>query len=59
MVGADELRHMQTFIDSSHAVHDDMMVHAGGLITFGTGVVCIKTGKQKMNSRSSTETEVI
>ena len=45
VVGVDDLRHMQTFINSSHAVHDDMMGHTGGIITFGTGVVCIKMGK--------------
>ena len=50
---------MQTFIDSSHAVHEDMKCHIGGTITFGTGVLSVKSVKQNMNSRSSNETEVI
>jgi hypothetical protein len=59
LIGADDLHNMQTFIDSSHAVHDDMRGHNGGTITFGTGVLNVKSSKQKMNSRSSNETEVI
>jgi len=46
---------MLTMVDSAHAVHKDMRGHTGGLMTFGTGVV--DTTKQKMNTRSSTETE--
>ena len=59
IIGADDLLKMQTFIDSLHAVHEDMKGHTGGTITFGTGVVSVKSSKQKMNSRSSNETEVI
>ena len=33
--------------------------HTGGVITFGTGILNAKYSKQKMNSRSSNETEVI
>ena len=36
-----------------------MRGHTGGVITFGTGVLNAKSSKQKMNSRSSNETEVI
>ena len=53
IIGADDLLKMQTFIDSSHAVHEDMKGHTGGMITFGTGVVSVKSSKQKMNSQSS------
>jgi len=55
IVGADCLHRMLTMVDSAHAVHKDMRGHTGGLMTFGTGVV--DTTKQKMNTRSSTETE--
>ena len=48
-----------TFVDSSHAVHPDMRGHTGGAITFGTGILSPKASKQKMNSRSTNETEVI
>ena len=42
IIGADDLLKIQTFIDSSHAVHEDMKAHTGGTITFGTGVVSVK-----------------
>jgi len=57
VIGADSLHKMLTMVDSAHAVHKDMRGHTGGLITFGTGVVDTKSTKQKMNTRSSTETE--
>jgi len=57
IVGADCLRRMLTMVDSAHTVHKDMRGHSGGLITFGTGVVYTKSTKQKMNTRSSTETD--
>ena len=56
-IGADDLGHKYTFIDSAHAVHDNMRGHTGGCITFGTGVVDQKSSKKKMNTRSSTGTE--
>ena len=59
IIGADDLLKIQNFIDSSHAVHEYMKGHTGGTITFGTGVVSVKSSKQKMNLRSSNETEVI
>jgi len=48
---------MVIMIDSAHAVHDNMRDHAGGVTFFGTGVIDQKLSKQKMNTRSSTETE--
>ena len=59
VIGADDVTRMETYVDSSHAVHEDMRGHTGGVITFGTGVLAPKCSKQKMNSRSSNETEVI
>jgi hypothetical protein len=57
IIGADDLLNMIVMIDSAHAVHDDMRGHTGGVTSFGTGVVDQKSSKQKMNTRSSTETE--
>jgi len=48
---------MIVMIDSAHAVHDDMRGHTGGITSYGTGIVEKKLSKQKMNTRSSTETE--
>jgi hypothetical protein len=57
IIGADDLLKMIVMIDSAHAVHDDMRGHTGGVTSFGTGIVDEKSSKQKMNTRSSTETE--
>ena len=45
VIRADSLHRMQTFIDSSHAVHNDIRRHTGGLITFGTGILNAKSSK--------------
>lgn len=46
IIGVDDLTKMQTFVDSSHAVHEDSMRgHTGGAMTFGTGVVHAKSSK--------------
>ena len=59
IIGANNLHEMQTYIDSSHGTHMDMRGHTGGVITFGTGVLTGKGSKQKMNTKSSNETEVV
>jgi len=59
IMGADNLTEMLTFVDAAHSVQPNMRGHTGGCITFGTGVVNMKASKQKMNMRSSTETEVV
>ncbi len=59
IIGADDLAELSTYVDASHAVHMDMRGHTGGVITMGTGVLHGRGSKQKMNSRSSNETEVI
>ena len=59
-IGADNLHHLLTLIDSAHAVHaKDIRGHTGSISTMGTGVLDTKSSKQKMNTRSSTETEFV
>ena len=57
IIGADDLLNMIVMIDSAHAVHENMRGHTGGITSFGTGVINQKSSKQRMNTRSSTETE--
>jgi hypothetical protein len=54
---ADDLLNMIVMIDSAHTVHDNMRDHTGGITSYRTGIVDEKSSKQKMNTRSSTETE--
>jgi KUP system potassium uptake protein len=59
IVGADDVTIMQTWVDASHAVHKDMKSHTGGVVSFGRGAVMSKSSKQKLNTKSSTESELV
>ena len=59
ILGADSMLRLGTSVDASYAVHDDMRSHTGGCMSFGTGVLMPKSAKQKLNTKSSTESEVV
>ena len=50
---------MLTYVDAAYAVHTDRRSHTGGAVTFGTGAVLAKSSKQKLNTKSSTEAELV
>ena len=56
---ADSLSIVKWHVDASFAVHDDCKGHTGGTMTLGKGSVISITRKQKLNARSSTESELI
>jgi hypothetical protein len=47
------------YVDASFAVHKDMKSHTGGVISLGKGPIWSKSSKQRLNSKSSTEAELI
>jgi hypothetical protein len=47
------------WIDASYATHDDMRGHTGGTMFLGKGAVYSTSLKQKIVSRSSTESELV
>jgi len=47
------------YVDASFAVHGDMKSHTGGVISLGKGPIYVKSSKQKLMSKSSTEAELI
>jgi KUP system potassium uptake protein len=59
ILGADDLTVMETWVDASYAVHDDMKSHTGGVVSFGRRAVMSKSSKQKLNVKSSTEAELV
>jgi KUP system potassium uptake protein len=59
VIGADDIGRMTTWVDASHAVHQDMRSHTGGAVSFGTGAIMSKSSKQKINTKSSTESELV
>jgi hypothetical protein len=56
---AHNLRMVKWSIDASFAVHDDMRSHTGGCGTLGGGAFYAMSSKQKLNTRSSTEAELV
>jgi hypothetical protein len=58
-LGADDLKNLRTWVDASYAVHPDMKSHTGGVMSFGTGGLVGKSSKQKLNTKSSTEAELV
>jgi hypothetical protein len=58
-LGADDLKTLRTWVDESYAVHPAMKSHTGGVMSFGTGGLVRKLSKQKLNTKSSTEAELV
>ena len=58
-IGADGINVLKTYVDASYAVHPDIRGHTGGAMSLGKGVFHTKCAKQKLNTKSSTETEVV
>ena len=58
-LSADNLTTVKWFIDASFAVHPDFKSHTGATMTMGEGAMQTLSRKQKLNSRSSTEAELI
>ena len=48
-----------TFVDVSFAVHGDMRSHTGGCVSCGRGVFMGRSSKQKINTGSTTESEIV
>ena len=56
---AENLRSIKWYVDASFAVHPDFRSPTGGTMTFGKGAVQLLSKKQKLNTRSSTEAELV
>ena len=58
-LSADDVTFMTTWVDASYAVHDDIHSHTGGCMSFGSRMIHYKSLKKKLNTKSSTECEVV
>jgi hypothetical protein len=47
------------YVNASFAVHPNMRSHTGGGLTMGRGFPIVSSTKQKLNTRSSTESELV
>mmetsp|Transcript_830 Transcript_830/g.1319 ORF Transcript_830/g.1319 Transcript_830/m.1319 type:complete len:131 (+) Transcript_830:343-735(+) len=59
VIGIEDIEMLHTWIDVSYAVHPDMKSHTGVCISYGLGIIDSGSMKQKLNSKSSTESEVV
>jgi len=58
-LGADEFVVANWHVDASFAVHPDIRSHTGIGVTFGKGFQINISHKQSINTRSSTEAELV
>jgi len=56
---ADSLQVIKWWVDASFAVHADMRSHTGGAMSLGKGAIYSSSTRQKLNTKSSTEAELV
>ena len=56
---ADDLQLVHWWIDGAFATHRDMCSHTGGAMSLGKGVIYGMSTQLKLNTRSSTEAELV
>ena len=59
ILSADDLHTLLWSIDASFGVHHDFKSHTGGALTLGRGCPISGSGKQKLNTSSSTHAELV
>jgi hypothetical protein len=55
----DNLTIVKTWVDAAFATHEDMKSHTGGVIMMGKGALYASSKRQKLNTKSSTEAELV
>jgi hypothetical protein len=50
---------LKWWVDASFVVHPNMRGHSGGGLSLGRGFPIVSSTKEKLNTRSSTETEIV
>ena len=58
-LGWDGTGNIYWYVDASFAVHHNMRSHTGAMMTFGQGAALSMSTKQKINTKSSTEAELV
>ncbi len=58
-LGIDDVKVIKWYVDISYGVHPDLRSHTGRIMTMGTGALQSGSTKQKINTRSGTEAELV
>jgi hypothetical protein len=56
---ANDAKIMKWWVDASYGVHHDMKSHTGGIMSLGKGATYATSTRQKLNTKSSTEAELV
>jgi Reverse transcriptase (RNA-dependent DNA polymerase)/Zinc knuckle len=56
---AANLQVIKWWVDASYGVHPDMKSHTGGVLSLGKGAIYATSTRQKLNTKSSTEAELV
>ena len=56
---AEDMHVIKWWVDATYATHADMKSQTGAYMTLGLGAIISMCTKQKLNTRSSTEAEVV
>ena len=59
VVGEDDSGRLTWNIDASFVVHPDCKSHTGSCLTLGHGIILSISSNQKINTKSSTEAELV
>jgi hypothetical protein len=58
-LSATSLHNVRWWLDASYNVHPDMRSHTGGTMSLGRGVIYRTSKRHKLNTKSSTEAELV
>ena len=58
-LSAENFNNIKWWVDVSYGTHADMRSHTGAGLTLGRGFIYSKSSKQKINTKSSTEGELV
>ena len=56
---ADNSGCIRWWVNASFAVHPDMKIHPGAMMSMGQGAAISVSKKQKLNTKSSTESDLV
>ena len=59
MLSIDKSVNIKWYVDTVFAVHKDIRSHTVGFVTMATGVAYMQSRKQKLDTKSSTEADLV
>ena len=59
IMGSDNLLKLETWVGALHTAHENVRWHTGGCMSCEVGIIHSKESKQKLNIKSTTESEVV